>query len=215
MIFCPKSMSRVSSCYFCGYFVTSHDLTPKGTSTSKDQMKLGNLLGLVKYETICSDFLGVVFSEYRSDQWLISFRIPWWFMRDELPWGGTIAARWKRKSQCHKKLGIGGFVDIFLADSDTYYPLFFQGFQSLNKQMLWDDGSRIFFSYTQIFGFVFFYVPTRNSRTDCCHPAVAADLGGSLWVTWQKGFGIPVPFRIETCTICEAGAHSIWEVLAR
>ena len=40
------------------------------------------------------------------------------------------------------------------------------------------------------------HVPTRNTRTDCCNPAVAADLGGSLWATWQKGFGIPVPFRI-------------------
>lgn len=41
----------------------------------------------------------------------------------------------------------GEFVDIFLADTYPKKPLFFQGFQSLNKQMLWDDGSRIFFSY--------------------------------------------------------------------
>lgn len=132
-------------------------------------------------------------------------------MRGELPWGGTIAARWKRKSQCHKKLGT--LVDLLI-----YFWQIVILYSSKDSNPLTDKCSEMMdpeFSFPTNFRVGEKHVPTRNTRTDCCNPAVAADLGGSLWVTWQKGFGIPVPFRIEKCTICEAGAHSIWEVLAR
>lgn len=135
----------VFSCYFCGYFDLHHyDLTPKGTSTSEWANETWEFVGV-----------GEVWNNMLRFFWSWFFRVPVGpmvnFLQDPLViyegWtslGGNNCCKMEKEvTMSQKTRHLGGFVDLFLADS---YPLFFQGFQSLNRQMLWDDGSRIFFS---------------------------------------------------------------------
>ena len=205
MIFCPKS-----SCFLLFLSVFCDITWPhllKGTSTSKWPNETWEFVGVGEVWNNMLSFLGV------------SWRVPGYPSVIYEGWTSlgvnNCCKMEKEVTMSQKTRNLGEFVNIVLADTYPKKPLFFQGFQSLNKQMLWDDGSRIFFSYTQIFGFVW------KTRAHTKHQDRLLQSCCGCW-SWRftlghlaEGIWNSRTFSHFQCTICEAGAHSIWEVLAR